>query len=319
MGGVIAWLRQLSARGVNLYRQWIVVSLSKAGTRRGDKQMRAALLAFTLLASVVQLSAQQASTVRPTVSRILAAMNSQDSSERSKAFDEANELLASGKSTPGDIDRLRLGIIRLLIAENARINVPDDEVLKQAARAASCGNGTDNCEGDESDYYPSLIATVAGFNDERAIPALVGAMPWASDATGGLLRFGNKALGPVLDQLKSRNALLRTSAMSMTIDLLEGRNDSASRTRIREMLRSALTDPDAVVRGHAVKEIGCLDDRQDFVPILEKLAKTDPTHYRGRADDGVDGDQFYPVRVDARRVLREIQTNVTCSWRRATR
>jgi hypothetical protein len=282
--------------------------------------MRAALLAFTLLASVVQLSAQQASTVRSTVSRILEGMNSPDSTERSKAFDEADELLASGKSTPGDIERLRLGIIQLLIAENARINVPDDQMLKQAASGASSGSGTDEGEGDESEYYPSLIATVAGFDDERAIPALVGAMPYASLATGGLLRFGDKALGPVLDQLKSRNALLRTSAMEMTITLLEGRNDSASRTRIREMLRSALTDPVAVVRGHAVNEIGCLDDRQDFVPILEKIAKTDPENYPGTEDDGVDGDKFYPVRVDARRVLREIQNNQTCSWRRtATR
>jgi hypothetical protein len=98
--------------------------------------MRAALWAFTLLASVLQLSAQQANTVRPTVSRILEGMKSPDFTERSKAFDEADEPLASSKSIPGDIDRLGLGIIQLLIAENARIYVPDDEVLKQAASRA---------------------------------------------------------------------------------------------------------------------------------------------------------------------------------------
>lgn len=81
------------------------------------------------------------------------------------------------------------------------------------------------------------------------------------------------------------------------------------------MLRSALSDPDAVVRGHAVEEIACLDDRKDFVPILEKLAKTDPVHWKGREDDGVDGDQFYPVRLYARRSLREIQNNEQCLWR----
>jgi hypothetical protein len=276
--------------------------------------MRTALLAFTLLAPVVQLSSQQVSAIRPPISGILEGMKSPDFTERSKAFSVAAELLTSSRSAPDDIDRLKLAIIQLLIVENDRANVPDD-VASKVAGAAGCGNGTDNCGDEDEDYYPSLIATVAGFNDERAIPALVGAMPYASDATGALLRFGDKALGPVLDQLKSPNALLRTSALSMTIGFLEERNDSASRARIREMLRSALTDPVAVVRSHAVMEIGCLNDRRDFVPILEKLAKTDPTHFRGKEDDGVDGDQFYPVRLDARRVLREIRNNQRCGTR----
>lgn len=280
--------------------------------------MRATLLAFTLF-SVVQLSGQQASTVSPTVSHILEGMKNAHVAERSQALDEADKLLASDESTPGDIDRLRLGIIQLLIAENARINVPDDEVLKRAPRGSNSGNGTDEGEGDESDYYPSLIATVASFNDKRAIPALVGAISYPSDATRALLRFGDKALGPILDQLKSRNALLRTSVMSMAITILEGRDDSASRTRIEDMLRAALTDPVTVVRSHAVNEIACLDNRRDFLPILEKIAKTDPTNWPGRADDGVDGDKFYPVRFDARRALREIQNNQACSWRAGTR
>ena len=282
--------------------------------------MRATLLAFVLWASVVQLAAQQTGDAHPTVTSILERMKSPDPAERVKAFDDADQLLASGKSTPDNIDRLKVGIIELLIAENARINLPDEELLKQTATTTGCDNGTDNCEGgeegeSESEYYPSLIATVAGFNDERAIPALVGAMPYASDATGALLGFGDKAVGPILDQLKSRNALLRTSALSMAISM-GAQNKSVSPPRIREMLRSALTDPAAVVRSHAVNEIACLNDRQDFVPVLEKLAKTDPVHWKGRGDDGVDGDQFYPVRIDARRALREIQNNQPCSFRR---
>jgi len=278
------------------------------------RAMRPALFAFTLLASVVHLSAQQASVVRPTVSTTLERMKRPDLAERSKAFDDANELLASGKSTPEDIDRLKVGIIQLLIAENARTNPPDEELSKQAASTTSCGNGTDNCECDESEYYPSLIATVASFNDERAIPALVGAMPYASDAEGALLRFGDKAVGPILDQFKSRNALLRVSALSMAISM-EGQNELVSPPRIREMLRSALADPIAVVRSHAVNEIACLYDRKEFVPVLERLAKSDPEHWQGREDDGVDGDQFYPVRLYARRALREIRNNEHCLWR----
>lgn len=97
---------------------------------------------------------------------------------------------------------------------------------------------------------------------------------------------------------------------------MRGQNESVSPLRIREMLQSPLTDPVAVVRSHAVNEIACLDDREDFVPLLEKLAKTDPVHWKGREDDGVDGDQFYPVRFDARRALGEIQNNQLCSWRK---
>jgi len=280
--------------------------------------MRTALFALTLLTSVFQLSAQDEQAPPRSVPSILESMKSQDFSKRSRAFDEAAEMMASDKLTPADTDRLKLGIIQLLAAENTRINVPDGERVKPATAATGCGNGTDNCEGagdgDESDYYPSLISTVAAFNDERAIPALVGATPFGGDATRALSKFGDKAVGPILDQLKSRNALLRTSALSLAITL-EGRSALVSPTRIKEMLRSALTDPVAVVRSHAVNEIACLDDRQDFVPTLEKLATTDPEHWKGREDDGVDGDQFYPVRFDARRALREIKNNERCVWR----
>ena len=48
-------------------------------------------------------------------------------------------------------------------------------------------------------------------------------------------------------------------------------------------------------------------------PILEGIAKTDPEKFRGKALDGGDGDEFYPVfypvRYDARRVLRDTQDN----------
>jgi hypothetical protein len=263
--------------------------------------MRATFLAFTVLASVVQVAAQQPNTVPP-VSRTLEDMKSRAWTERSQAFDKASELLASGKLSPSDSDRVKLGIIQLLIAENTRANVPDNETLKHED------------EVDDEEYYPSLISFVVGMNDERAIPALVGAMPYASDAAGALQRFGDKAVGPILDQLKSRNALLRASVLSMAVTM-EGQNAAVSQPRIREMLRAALTDPDSAVRGTAVNEIACLDDRQDFVPLLDKLAKTDPAHFKGREDDGVDGDQFYPVRFDARRALRAIQNNEPCLWR----
>lgn len=234
-------------------------------------------MAFTVLTLAVSVNSQQASTVSPVSRTTLQRMKSRVWTDRNQAFDRARELLASGNLSPSDSDVLKLGIIQLLIAEDARANVPDDEALKESARKTS-GKHQAEVEGEE--YYPSLINFVVDMNDERAIPTLLGAMPYASDATGALMRFGDKAVGPIVGQLKSRNALLRASALEMAITM-EGRNESVTPARIREMLRSALPDPVSSVRSHAVNEVACLDDRQDFIPILEKLARPIPCTGKG--------------------------------------
>jgi hypothetical protein len=279
--------------------------------------MRASFLTVPILLLVLQLAAQQAPPEPPTVPAILQAMNSSNMNEREKAFDEASKLLASRNTVASDVESLRLGIIHLLIGENDRNNISDDEAAKLAA-SASCGNGTDNCEGAEeeddpsTDYMHRLIATVAGFKDERAIPALAGAVGWDDNVTTALLAFGDKALGPVIDQLNSRNSSLRMGALDTAITILEARNDVSSQVRVRELIRSSLNDHRPIVRTHVVRKIDCRKDRQDFVPLLQEVAKTDTFKLPGRADDGGDGDKFYPVRFDARRVLRHIQNNQPC-------
>ncbi|MGO9405291.1 MAG: hypothetical protein ACLPVW_17665 [Terriglobales bacterium] len=287
--------------------------------------MRVSFLTVPILLVVAQLAAQQAPTKPPTVAAVLQAMNSSNLNEREKAFEEASKLLASRNTAASDVESLRLGMIQLLIGENDRNNISDEEMAMLAA-SASCGNGTDNCEGageedDPSDdpstaYMHRLIATVAGFNDERTIQALAGAVGWDENVTKALLAFGDKALGPVIDQLNSRNSSLRMSALDTAIAILEARNDAASQVRIRELIRSSLNDHRPIVRTHVVRKIDCRKDRQDFVPLLQEVAKTDPFKLPGKADDGGDGDEFYPVRADARRALRHIQNNELCtSWR----
>jgi hypothetical protein len=49
-----------------------------------------------------------------------------------------------------------------------------------------------------------------------------------------------------------------------------------------------------------------LDHREEFIPELKELAAHDPAKLPGKADDGGDGEEFYPVRFDARRLLRKI-------------
>ena len=215
-------------------------------------------------------------------------------------------------------------MIGLLTSENAKNNIPDEEMAK-VAKASGCGNGTDNCAGDgeaydedadaeSSRYIQRLIATVEGFNDERAIPALAGAVCWGDSVTKALLALGDKALVPVLEQLKSRNSSLRMCSLDMVISL-EAPNHLVSQLRIKELIRSSLNDPDPTVRSSVIRAIDCRKDRQDFLSLLQEVAKTDPfiLPADGPAFDGGDGDKLYPVRADARIALRHIHNNEPCT------
>lgn len=278
--------------------------------------MRAILLPASVLIFLAQLAAQQSSMEPPTVPAILHAMNSSNMEERERALDEASKLLSSRSTARSDLESLRLGTIQLLIAENAKANIPDEEMAKLPT-SSGCGDGTDNCEGDEEDdessrYMETLIATVASFKDARAIPALAGAVCWGV-AKEPLLSFGDKALALILDQLKSRSSSLRICSLFMVIGL-ETPSQLVSQTRVRELIRSSLSDPLPSVRTRVIWAVDCRKDRQEFASLLQEVAKTDPFILPGSgpADDGGDGNEFYPVRADARRVLRHIQNNQPC-------
>jgi len=270
--------------------------------------MRASLLAVPILLLVVQLAAQQTNTEPSRVSAILQQMNNSDVVERENALDAASNLLASENTAPRDIERLRLGMIGLLTSENARDNIPDEEIAKVAPASGEAYD--EEADAESQRFMQGLIAAVAGFNDERAIPALAGAVCWGDTVTKALLALGDKALAPVVDQLRSRNSSLRTCSLVMLIGL--GPNGVISQTRIKELIRSSLNDSDPSVRTRVVWAIDCRKDRQDFAPLLQQVAKTDPTKLPGKALDGGDGDEFYPVRYDARRALRHIQNNQPC-------
>ncbi|HEY6466653.1 MAG TPA: hypothetical protein VIY69_11720 [Candidatus Acidoferrales bacterium] len=132
-------------------------------------------------------------------------------------------------------------------------------------------------------------------------------------AQSAILKYGGNALADVMQQLDSPDPLVRASALNLSLTILERSEDLPSQARASELIRSALADDDGVVRRNAVMAIECLDERQTSVPTLQEIAKTDPFKLPGRAPDGGDGDEFYPVRYDARRVLRDIQDNAGCT------
>lgn len=220
------------------------------------------------------------------------------SEEDSKAWeaDRTDALTKFFARHPEQSDRIKLGLIRLLTAENKLFlfGVP--------------GSRTE----DDGDYYAEVIDTVSSLTDERAIPALVGT---GGDAVKGLLKYGNKAIVPVLERLKSSDPTVRGAALSTGTELLRASSDPGAHERLKELLRSSLLDPFFPNRSVAVREVGCLEDREEFVPAIRQIAKTDPAKLPGKALDGGDGEEFYPVRSDARRVLRDIESHAKCKWR----
>lgn len=268
--------------------------------------MRATLLTCVLLASVLQLSAQQTGTTHPAVSSVLDRMNSASRTEREKAFGEAGELLGSDATSPPDVNRLHLGIIRLLLRENSESLKEQNEVKEASPANGEAGVVEDE---EESDYYSVLVSFVADLNDERAIPALLGAANTGGIATRGVARFGKRALDPTLAQVRGANADLAEGALWVIRDMLEFRlvRDPESHLRIKDALRSALRSSQFGVRVSAMGAIEYLDDREEFVPLLKEVAERDPVKIAGqRPDDGGDNGEFYPARFDARRLLRKI-------------
>jgi hypothetical protein len=132
--------------------------------------MRIAFLMCTFLASGWFVAGQQISADHPTASSVLNHMTSTSWTERRQAFDDANELLRSGKVDPEEVDRLRLGVVRLLLKEsNGGLKEPDDEPQTVSAE------GDDENQGeDKGDYYSGLVTFVAKMHDETCHSSLAG-------------------------------------------------------------------------------------------------------------------------------------------------
>ncbi len=273
--------------------------------------MRDAVLSCALALAAIFAEAQPNTNVKSGISVTLKHMQSADCKQQKDALSRAEDLLASDESTVQEKERLREGVIQMLNGENARlIQSRNNPKRQQYGRPSACPGGDEEND-PEFEFHSDLVAVVAQFDEDCAIPALVGAIV-DPNADKGLIKYGDKALGPVLEQLKNPDEWTRLTALSLCIRLLEMHADPASNAEIMKLIRLALADSKPVVRTHAVREISCLSDRQEYVPMLEQLAMTDPFKLPGRADDGGDGHEFYPVRANARSALRDIHNNATC-------
>ena len=265
-------------------------------------------LCLSVLAFAIPVVAEagQAEPLDSSVSGVLARMASSDLTTREAAFDDMLTLIYEGQKQnlgsghadalanffsnhPDQADRVKLGLINLLNADNSLFMGPKTPP----------GTYT---EGD-SDHYAEVIDAVSSLTDERAIPALVGAMTTGGMATGGLLKYGQKALDPVLEKLDDPNPMVRSDAIDTAVVILLMKNDAASHARILALVKPALKDGEFLIRSSALFAIERLSDREQFVPALEELAQNDPFKLPGKADDG---GELYPIRLQAKRLLDEI-------------
>jgi hypothetical protein len=225
---------------------------------------------FSLAFGIFAFGASHAQQVTPPVSQVLEEMRSTHWQDRSKAFDNASELLSVARIDQVDADRLKVAVIQLLTTENSG-------GLKELDTVAPENYGEGYGE-DKSNYYSGLIEFVSGLNDERSISALLGAAGTGAIATRGVAQFGDKALDATLAQLDSQNPDLACGALSVIRQMLRMKavRSPESRLRIKAALREALGSPDYRVRTAAISSIEYLDGRDEFIPILQHIAAHDP-------------------------------------------
>jgi hypothetical protein len=253
-------------------------------------------------------------------------MESHDDAVREAAFKDLQKALPEDrefffKLQTDEARRMRGAVIQLSITETKAIRTRKAEAEAAAAAAvkampavSTTSEGSeaegDGEEGDDEDpYLNDLIAMVASFDDERAIPALAGWTTIGGGAQEGLLKYGDKALGPVLAELKNPDPDGRGSALTMALLLLEKDPGPAKQAQMKDIILVSLHDSDPNVRRGALWHVQCLDWRADFIPEIEQIAKSDPEKLPGTVLDGGDNNQFFPERYTARQILRKIRNH----------
>lgn len=243
------------------------------------------LATLILILATAPLEAQRATNGLADVPTTLALMHGKSWTERDAGFKAATNRLQSRNETPQDTDRLRSGLIQLLVTESHRQDPVAESDLDEY-----------------SNYFGDLIGAVSDLKDPRAIPALLGVANSGGMATRGLAYFGKAALDAVLEQVKGPNVALASGALFVIRDMLEYRTaiDPDSSTKIANALRASLSSPEWRIRLSSIDVIEYFDNRTEFVPILADMAANDPFEFQGQGSAG------YPVRSAAQSLLAKI-------------
>jgi hypothetical protein len=164
-------------------------------------------------------------------------------------------------------------------------------------------------------YYGYLCHIVGESGDLRVLPLLV---DYHLDSPV-LINFGELAVEPVINVLKTAdNPTRRISAILVLRDFLKDKKEGyvasgEAREKIKKAMIEAVSDKDMWTRSAVVFALGDSGDR-DFIPILEKVAQSDPYQVERNPIPGVDKDVppkkkviAYPVREDAKEALEKLK------------
>ncbi len=164
--------------------------------------MRTYQLMLPALVLGVSLTAasEQSRPIHSDVSHTLEGMTSATWADRYRAFRERPELSDIERRNPAEADALKVGLINLLITENADLQ-----------REKQMGLRFTNEE--HTEYYGDLIGEVASLNDERSVPALLGAITTGGMAERGLARFGEKVMDPLLKRAQDPSPQVRSCVL----------------------------------------------------------------------------------------------------------
>lgn len=165
-------------------------------------------------------------------------------------------------------------------------------------------------------YYGFLATIIGESRDERALPLLAENYP----DPRVLNKFGSLAVDPVITALRtSENDTKRHSEVLVLSYILEDKKEGyiangEKRDKIKKILiECALSDRAFFVRASAVRALGNSGD-QDLLPVLEKIAISDPYHFETKAAAGIDKDVApgqpitrYPIRLTAQEALKKLR------------
>ena len=166
-------------------------------------------------------------------------------------------------------------------------------------------------------YWVDLCNIVGKSKEARVLPLLAEYHP---DPRLLNDNFGELAVDPVIHILKtSDNSGRRANQARVLGYLLEDKKEGyiargETRERIKkELITCAVTDKEHTVRFSAATALGKSGD-SDVIPILEKIAQTDPYHFETKAAAGIDKDVApgqpvtrYPVRFAAQEALKKLR------------
>jgi translation initiation factor 2 beta subunit (eIF-2beta)/eIF-5 len=164
-------------------------------------------------------------------------------------------------------------------------------------------------------YYEYLCKIVGKSGDLRVLPLLV---DYHLDSSV-LIDFGELAVDPVINVLKtSDNDTRKMSAIFALRDFLKDKEEGyiasgEAREKIKKALVEAVSDKGMWTRAAVVKALGESGDR-DFIPVLEKVAESDPYKIERDPIPGVDKDVppgkkviRYLIRNDAKKALEKLK------------